>query len=95
MCYTLRKKYPYFELCWTEYGEVRSMQSLQQKKKKKKKNQTKLTSKCIFCYNTVNKREYTRPVILLKNRLWHRCFPMDFAKFLRTPYLQNATGGCF
>ena len=58
-------------------------------------NNKKKTSKCIFCYNTVNKRKYTRPVILLKNRLWHRCFPVDFAKFLRTPYLQNATGGCF
>ena len=24
--------------------------------------------------------------ILLKNRLWHRCFPVNFAKFLRTPF---------
>ena len=23
---------------------------------------------------------------LLKKRLWHRCFPMNFAKFLRTPF---------
>ena len=22
-------------------------------------------------------------------RLWHRCFPANFAKFLRTPFLQN------
>ena len=27
-----------------------------------------------------------RPVTLLKKRLWHRCFPVDFAKFLRTPF---------
>ena len=27
-----------------------------------------------------------RPVTLLKNRLWHRCFPVSFAKFLRTPF---------
>ena len=27
--------------------------------------------------------------ILLKKRLWHRCFPVNFAKFLRTPFLQN------
>ena len=26
-------------------------------------------------------------VILLKKRLWHRCFPLNFAKFLRTPFL--------
>ena len=24
---------------------------------------------------------------LLKNRLWHRCFPVNFPKFLRTPFL--------
>ena len=24
---------------------------------------------------------------LLKQRLWHRCFPVNFAKFLRTPFL--------
>ena len=26
------------------------------------------------------------PAILLKKRLWHRCFPMNFAKILRTPF---------
>ena len=26
------------------------------------------------------------PVALLKNRLWHRCFPVSFVKFLRTPF---------
>ena len=31
---------------------------------------------------------------LLKKRLWHGCFPVSFAKFLRTPILQN-TSGCF
>ena len=25
-----------------------------------------------------------RPATLLKKRLWHRCFPVNFAKFLRT-----------
>ena len=29
------------------------------------------------------------------NRLQHRCFPMNIAKFLRIPFLQNTTGGCF
>ena len=24
---------------------------------------------------------------LLKKRLWHRCFPVNFMKFLRTPFL--------
>ena len=34
-------------------------------------------------------------ITLLKKRLWHRCFPVNFAKFLRTPFLQNTSGGCF
>ena len=35
------------------------------------------------------------PVILLKNSLWHRCFLMNFANFLRTPFLQNIPDDCF
>ena len=27
-----------------------------------------------------------------KMRLWHRCFPVNFAKFLRTPFLQSTSG---
>ena len=27
-----------------------------------------------------------RPENLLKKRLWHRCFPMNFVKILRTPF---------
>ena len=33
-----------------------------------------------------------RPATLLKKRLCHRCFPVNFAKFLRTPFLQNTSG---
>ena len=28
----------------------------------------------------------SRRATVLKNRLWHRCFPVNFAKFLRTPF---------
>ena len=28
-----------------------------------------------------------RPATLLKTRLWYRCFPVNFAKFLRTLFL--------
>ena len=31
------------------------------------------------------------PESLFKNRFWHRCFPADFAKFLRTTFLQNTS----
>ena len=33
-----------------------------------------------------------RPATLLKKRLWNRCFPMNFVKFLRTFFLQNSSG---
>ena len=33
-----------------------------------------------------------RPATLFKKKLWHRCFPVNFAKFLRTPFLQNTSG---
>ena len=33
-----------------------------------------------------------RPATLLKRRLWHRCFPVNFEKFLRTSFLQNTSG---
>ena len=26
------------------------------------------------------------PATLLKKRLWHKCFPVNFVKFLRTPF---------
>ena len=31
----------------------------------------------------------------VKKSLWHRCFPVNFAKFLSTPFLQSSSGGCF
>ena len=29
----------------------------------------------------------------IKKRLQHRCFPVTFAKYSRTPFLQNTSGG--
>ena len=34
-----------------------------------------------------NKVAVLRPATLFKKRLWHSCFPVNFAKFLRTPFL--------
>ena len=36
-----------------------------------------------------------RPATLLKKRLWHKYFSVNFTKCLRTPFLQNTSGGCF
>ena len=32
------------------------------------------------------------PATILKKSLWHRCVPVNFAKFLRTPFLQKTSG---
>ena len=36
--------------------------------------------------------EGLRSATLLKKRLWHRCFPVSFARFLRIPVVQNTSG---
>ena len=36
-----------------------------------------------------NKVSDLRPATLLKKRLWHRCFYVNFVKFLRTPFLME------
>ena len=40
----------------------------------------------------LNKVAGLRPATLLKKRLWPRCFPVNFTKFLRTPFSQNTSG---
>ena len=50
----------------------------------------KLTGKYLCQSLFFNKVAGLRP--LLKKRLWYRCFPVNFAKFLRTPFLQNTSG---
>ena len=44
-----------------------------------------------------NKVTGLRPVTLLKKRLWHRCLPVNFTKFLRTVFFtsQNTSVSCF
>ena len=54
------------------------------------RNFAKLTGKhlCQSLWGAQSLRHAT----LLKKRLWHMCFPVNFAKFLRTPFLQNISG---
>ena len=35
------------------------------------------------------------PATLLKKRLWHRCFPRNFVKFLKTPFYRTLLDDCF
>ena len=56
------------------------------------KNFAKFTKKYLSQNLFFNKVSGLRPVTLLKKRLWHNCFTVKFAKFLRAPFLQNTSG---
>ena len=56
------------------------------------RNFTKFTGKHLCQSLFFNKVAGLRPATLLKKRLWHRYFPVNFVKFLRTPFLQNTSG---
>ena len=49
---------------------------------------TKFTGKRL-CQNIFFNKIAGRPSTLLNKRLWHRCFPMNFGKFLRTLYYRT------
>ena len=51
------------------------------------KNFAKFTGKHLRQSLFFNKVTGLRPATLLKKILWHRCFPVNFAKFLRTLFL--------
>ena len=59
------------------------------------RNFAKFTGKHLWQSLFLNKVAGLRPTSLLKKSLWHRCFSANFAKFLRTPFLQNTFGDCF
>ena len=56
------------------------------------KNFSKFTGKHLRQSLYFNKVASFRPATLLKKRLWHRCFPVNFAKFLRTPFYRTSPG---
>ena len=56
------------------------------------RNFAKFTGKHMCQSLFFNKVAGLSTATLLKKRLWHWCFPVNFAKFLRTPFPQNASG---
>ena len=50
---------------------------------------TKFTGKHLCQSLFFNKVAGLRPATLLKKRLWHKCFPVNFVKFLRTPFFKE------
>ena len=57
------------------------------RKKRVLRNFAKFTGKHLCQSLFFNKVAGLRPATSLKKRLWHRCFPVNLAKFLRTPFL--------
>ena len=51
------------------------------------RNFAKFTGKHLYQSLFFNKVVGLRPATLLKKRLWYRCFPVNFAKFLITPFI--------
>ena len=56
------------------------------------RNFAKFTGKHLCQVLPFNKVASPEPETLLKKRIWHRCFPLNFAKFLRTPFSQKTSG---
>ena len=56
------------------------------------RNFAKSTGKHLCQSLFFNKVAGHRPATLLKKRLWHRSFPVNFVRFLRTHFLQNTSG---
>ena len=48
-----------------------------------------------FSANSFSRIWKFRPAILLKERLWHRCFSMNFVKLLRTPFYRRPLAAAF
>ena len=53
-------------------------------------NFTKFTEKQL-CQSLYFNKVYYFTATLFKKRLWHRFFPVNFVKLLRTPFLQNTS----
>ena len=59
------------------------------------RNFAKFTGKHLCQGLFFNKHLRPQPATLLKKRLWHSCFLVNFAKFLRTSFLQKTSGRLF
>ena len=56
------------------------------------RNFAKFTGKDLCQGLFFNKATGLRPATLLKKKLWRKCFPVNFVKFLRAPFFQNTPG---
>ena len=76
-------------------GQVRSSHGRCSVKKDVLKYFGKFTGKHLCQSPFFNKAVGHRLPTLLKKRLKHRCFPVNFVKFLRAPFYRTPPGECF
>ena len=67
----------------------RSSHRMRSLRKGELRNFAKFTGKHLCQGLIFNKVAGFRPATLFKKRPWHRCFSVNFAKFLRTPFLDE------
>ena len=83
----------YFKLTFdSQHLTVRSSRQEVFCKKGVLTNFTKLTGKQLCQSLFFHEVEGLRSATLLKKRLWHSCFPVNFVKFLRTPCYKEHLG---
>ena len=73
-------------------SELRSSHQRCSVKKGALRNVAKFTGKYLSQSLLFNKTAGGACKFVKKERLWHRCFLVNFAKFLRTPFSQNTSG---
>ena len=76
---------------WEQCNTFRSSHRRCSVKKGVLRNTAKFTGKQLCQSLFLHKIAGFRPVTLFKKRLWHRCFPVNFMKFLKAPFLQNTS----
>ena len=70
----------------TAVSETEAVVQMCSVKKDVLRNFAEFTGKHVCQSLSFNEVTGLRPATLLKKRLWHRCFPVNFAKFLRTTF---------
>ena len=89
-CYDLSQHYVHLKIshmCWSSWWYCRSSRLEVFCEKSVPKNFLKIYRKTPALDLFFNK--------VGGSRLWHRCFPVNFEKSLRTLFFQNTSGGCF
>ena len=87
--------YSYDYLTQITFGHVSRIQKQPPKvfyKKGVLRNFAKLAGRHLCQGLFFNKFAGRRPETLFKKRLQHKCFPVNFVKLLRIPFLQNTFG---